>query len=169
MLTVLLLAAAGFYFANIGRTARLYFMTDAELIAVNDSVRHHVDDEVASREDRKIVTALIAVESGGDPGARSPTGAVGLMQLTGPAIADYNAATGQSVTKAALVADPGLNVRVGFWYLRSLETKHGLSRFDALRAFNAGIGTVRRDVFGTASASYAEKILAYAQRLEVLT
>ena len=167
---LLLAGIAGLaWYANAGRLFRMYFMTDAELRKVREATRSWVEYAVSGKEDRRLVTAIVAVESGGNPAAKSPAGAVGLMQITQPALDDYNAARGADYQLSQLAGMPQANVAVGYWYLRTLETRHGLSRFDALRAYNVGIGTVRRDPIGEVGAGYATKVLAYAQRLEVLT
>jgi soluble lytic murein transglycosylase-like protein len=145
---------------------RTYFMTDRDLRDVNTRVMEYVDEVVPSKDDRRIVTAIVAIESAGNVAARSQAGAVGLMQITQPALDDYNDARGTAHRLEALAQSPSLNVRVGYYYLRMLETDHGLDRYDALRAYNVGLGTVRRDVSGEAGGVYAVKVLAYAQRLE---
>lgn len=156
------------WYANAGRILRTYFMTDRDLRNVNDAVRPYVQEIVAPKADRRVVTAIIAIESAGNVAARSPAGAVGLMQITQPALDDYNDARGTAHRLETLTQTPSLNVRVGYYYLRMLETDHGLDRYDALRAYNVGLGTVRRDVTGEAGGNYAVKVLAYAQRLEAI-
>ena len=89
------------------------------------SVRHGVDPA--------LVTAAIAVESAYRPNARSPKGAMGLMQLMPATASQY-----------ALVDpfDPTKNIEAGTRHLRSL-----LERYDvdsALAAYNAGEGSVQR-------------------------
>lgn len=167
-LVLLLMVAGAAWFANAGRIVRMYFMTDNELRKISESTSAWIESEVPSREDRRIVTAIVAIESAGNPTARSPAGAVGLMQITQPALDDYNAVHASQYQLSQLSGMPQANVRVGYWYLRKLELDHGLARFDALRAYNVGIGTVRRDPTNEAGAGYAVKVLAYAQRLEVL-
>lgn len=155
---------------NAGKIVRLYIMTDAELLGIHEKVKEFVTPEIDDREDRTLVTALIAVESGGNSHAISATGAVGLMQIEQPALDDYNDAHETNLRLSALVSVPAINVRVGYWYLKHLEDGYNLSRYDALRAYNVGLGTVRADVTGGAGAGYAVKVTAYAQRLkEVVT
>ena len=96
----------------------------AEIITAA-SVRHGVDPE--------LLYALIEVESTYRPDARSPKGAMGLMQLM-PATARQYA--------VADPFDPTANVEAGTRHLRSL-----LDRYDvdsALAAYNAGEGPVRK-------------------------
>jgi len=84
--------------------------------------------------DPALVHALIAVESGYRPSARSPKGAIGLMQVLPATALRYG------------ISDPGrspeVNLRVGTRYLDDL-----LTRFDddlelALAAYNAGENAV---------------------------
>ena len=89
------------------------------------SVRHGVPSA--------LVYALIEVESAYRPAARSPKGAMGLMQLM-PATAKQYALTDPF--------DPMANIEAGTRHLRSL-----LDRYDvdsALAAYNAGEGPVRK-------------------------
>lgn len=92
-------------------------------------------DRVAAREgvDAKLVRAVIEVESGYRPTARSPKGAMGLMQLT-PATARQYAVSNPY--------DPAANIEAGIRHLKSL-----LARFPtalALAAYNAGDAAVER-------------------------
>ena len=87
------------------------------------------------RLDGLLLAAVVEAESGYDPRAVSPRGALGLMQLMPSTAAHYGA------TEAA---DPRANVRAGARYLRDL-----LRRFDddlelALAAYNAGPAAVAR-------------------------
>ena len=92
-------------------------------------------DRVSAREgvDAKLVRAVIEVESGYRPSARSPKGAMGLMQLM-PATARQYAVTNPY--------DPAANIEAGIKHLKSL-----LARFPpalALAAYNAGDAAVER-------------------------
>jgi len=85
--------------------------------------------------DPRLVDAVIRVESGGDPGAISPKGAMGLMQLM--------------PTRAAALGvrdafDPGESLEGGIRHLRELLTRHGGNVPLALAAYNAGEDAVRR-------------------------
>jgi soluble lytic murein transglycosylase-like protein len=95
----------------------------------------HIIDSVAAREgvDARLVRAVIEVESGFRPDARSPKGAMGLMQLM-PATARRYAVRNPY--------DPSANIEAGTRHLKSL-----LRRFPtavALAAYNAGDAAVER-------------------------
>jgi hypothetical protein len=87
-----------------------------------------------ARIDPLLVLALIQVESGWDPAARSGRGARGLMQLR-------EATLRQELERSGLVSgdphDPVTNVRAGVRYLRRLLDAFGREEV-ALMAYNAG-------------------------------
>ncbi len=93
--------------------------------------------------DPAFVAAVVRCESRFDASAVSPVGAVGLMQImpeTGAWIAEQ---LGISDFKLSWLEQPGLNLRFGTWYLRSLLDRFG-NRSDALRAYNAGPANAER-------------------------
>lgn len=91
--------------------------------------------------DPALLAAVVYTESRFRADARSPAGALGLMQLlpeTGEAIA---LRTGGDRLVVADLFDPELNVRYGSWYLRELLRKYH-DRRTALAAYHAGQGNV---------------------------
>jgi soluble lytic murein transglycosylase-like protein len=83
--------------------------------------------------DARLVRAVIQVESAYQSGARSPKGAMGLMQLMP-----------ETARRYAVVNpfDPAANVEAGTRYLKSLLDRFPLNL--ALAAYNAGEGAVER-------------------------
>ena len=83
--------------------------------------------------DARIVKAVIQVESSFHPRARSPKGAMGLMQLMPDTARQYEARNPY---------DPESNIQAGTKYLGKLLGEFELPL--ALAAYNAGEGAVRR-------------------------
>ena len=110
------------------------YRTTTEAIPQNaesfeDLVREHSQRQSLRPE---LVRAVIQVESGFDPRATSPKGAMGLMQLM------PHTARSLGVLNAY---DPAENIRGGTVYLRQLLDKFGSDHL-ALAAYNAGPGAV---------------------------
>jgi soluble lytic murein transglycosylase-like protein len=108
-------------------------------------VKHHLRE--ASREhgiELELLQALIATESGFDPAAVSPKGAVGLMQIM-PATAErYGVTADRKSPVARKLTDPRTNIRAGALYLRDLIRMFPGQLELALAAYNAGEGAVLR-------------------------
>ncbi len=101
------------------------FDREVEEIIREQAARHGVSE--------RLVKAVVQAESAGNPGAVSPAGAVGLMQL-------------MPGTAKALGVDPHnteQNVDGGIRYLKDMARQFD-SLDDVLAAYNAGPGAVQR-------------------------
>jgi len=83
--------------------------------------------------DPLLVRALIQVESNYQPKARSPRGAMGLMQLMPSTAKEYSVRN---------PFDPRANIEAGIKHLKSLIDRFGVEI--ALAAYNAGEGAVQK-------------------------
>jgi len=82
-----------------------------------------------------LVRAVVQVESAFNPRARSPKGALGLMQLMPATLKQYGVVNAFNPTE---------NVRAGVAYLRALLDRYGNDETLALAAYNAGPAAVDR-------------------------
>lgn len=108
-------------------------------------VKHHLRE--ASHEhgvEIELLQALIATESGFDPQAVSPKGAVGLMQIMPATAQRYGVNADRKAPIAQKLTDPRTNVRTGTRYLRDLIRRYPGQLDLALAAYNAGEGAVQR-------------------------
>jgi hypothetical protein len=106
--------------------------------------------------DPMLVRALIQVESGYRPRARSPRGAMGLMQLMPSTAREYN---------VRHPFEPKANIEAGIMHLKTLIDRFGDDVGLALAAYNAGPGAVEK--FNgippyRETRSYVSRILALA-------
>ncbi len=92
----------------------------------------------------ELLQALIATESGFDPAAVSPKGAVGLMQIMPATAQRYGLAGDAKMPLATKLADPRINIRTGARYLGDLIRMFPGQLELALAAYNAGEGAVQR-------------------------
>jgi soluble lytic murein transglycosylase len=95
------------------------------------------------RLDPPLLAAVIYQESKFDAGARSSSGAIGLMQLLPDTAQGIAARTGGTSFVLEDLYEPEINVRYGAWYLRHLLDKYG-DEATALAAYNAGQTNVDR-------------------------
>lgn len=91
-------------------------INDAWALFTEDAATHYGVDE-------KLISAIISVESGGDPAAVSRSNAVGLMQIkastAGREVYRVQGRHGQPST--AELRDPAKNIDIGVAYLRILQ------------------------------------------------
>ena len=100
---------------------------DVHQLAATAADKHQIDQD--------FIEAVIRAESAGNPRARSPKGAQGLMQLM--------PATARSLDVSDPM-DPAANLDGGARYLGSLVARYDGNLDKALAAYNAGPGAVDR-------------------------
>jgi soluble lytic murein transglycosylase len=91
-----------------------------------------------------LIAGVIRTESKFITEARSPKGALGLMQImpdTGRWIAEQRE---QKNFMIADLTDPDMNIRFGTWYLASLKKEFAGNEVLYLAAYNGGRGNVRQ-------------------------
>jgi soluble lytic murein transglycosylase-like protein len=108
-------------------------------------VRHHVKEAASVHGiDYELLQALIVTESGFDPQAVSPKGAIGLMQVMPATARRYGLSAERRSSVEAQLTDPRTNVRTGARYLSYLIKLFPGQLELALAAYNAGEGAVQR-------------------------
>lgn len=92
--------------------------------------------------DPYLIAAVIRTESKFVAAARSPKGAMGLMQMM-PETAKWVAGqVGQDDFRDAMLNDPETSIRFGAWYLASLRKEFNGNEILVLAAYNGGRGNV---------------------------
>lgn len=109
--------------------ARLRYPLEYEHIVLGHARNYELDPA--------LIAAVIYRESEFDADARSPSGAIGLMQLLPDTAEGIALHTGGSRFRVSDLYDPEINVRYGSFYLRRLLRRYGDERL-ALAAYNAG-------------------------------
>lgn len=102
--------------------------------------------QIAGKQDvdPALVKAVMAVESGFNPGAVSPKGAIGLMQVIPDTGARFGVSADARRTVEQKLADPRTNITAGVRYLRWLMQLFPNNLELVLAAYNAGEGAVQR-------------------------
>jgi soluble lytic murein transglycosylase len=117
---------------------------------------HHLDPA--------LLAAVIYQESRWRAGAKSSSGAIGLMQLTPETARGIAIRTHGSAFHTQDLYNPEINIRYGAWYLDNLFKKYGNERL-VLAAYNAGQGNVDKWRANGQSIQFAET-RAYVAQVE---
>ena len=125
-------------------TARKMARFDDMLVKEAFPIDNSILKSLGKNADPALIHAVIRQESSFDPYAKSPAGAMGLMQLMSGTAKEVAKKLGLKFNQKHLHSQPSLNVRLGQHYLQEL-----LARFDqsipiSLAAYNAGPGNVRK-------------------------
>jgi soluble lytic murein transglycosylase len=147
----LVLAGALVHATKPGWYARMLYPLEYEPI-----VRGHARNY---RLEPALLAAVIYEESRFRADARSPSGAIGLMQLLPETARGIAVRTGGSRFRVDDLLDPEINVRYGSWYLRHLIDKYG-STEKALAAYNGGQGNLDRGVQFEETREYVTDVLS---------
>ena len=109
------------------------------------AVRHHMRDAAKThRIDFELLQALIVAESGFDPLAVSPKGAIGLMQLMPDTAKRFGVNADKSKSVEQKLRDPKTNINAGAKYLRTLINMFPGQMELAIASYNAGEGAVQK-------------------------
>ncbi|MFC4345415.1 lytic transglycosylase domain-containing protein [Cupriavidus numazuensis] len=102
--------------------------------------------QIAGKQDvdPALVKAVMAVESGFNPSAVSPKGAIGLMQVIPDTGARFGVSADARRSVGEKLADPHTNISAGVRYLRWLMELFPDNLELVLAAYNAGEGAVQR-------------------------
>nr|WP_116346702.1 lytic transglycosylase domain-containing protein [Cupriavidus taiwanensis] len=102
--------------------------------------------QIAGKQDvdPALVKAVMAVESGFNPAAVSPKGAIGLMQVIPDTGARFGVSADARRTIEQKLADPRTNITAGVRYLSWLMQQFPDNLELVLAAYNAGEGAVQR-------------------------
>lgn len=122
------------------------FSSSPGLLADLSSLPHEREVQAASEKhgiDPCLVYAVISAESGGQPGACSPAGARGLMQIM-PETGQWCATQmGLRDFSTEQLHDPAVNIDMGCWYLKHLYGEFNGNETAVIAAYNAGLANVK--------------------------
>jgi soluble lytic murein transglycosylase len=152
------LAFAGLHASQPGWWDRLWYPLKYGQIVRGHAVNYNLDPD--------LLAAVIYQESKFRAGAKSKSGAIGLMQLLPDTAKGIAVHTGGTRFEVNDLYNPEINVRYGAWYLRHLLDKYGDER-TALAAYNAGQDNVDRWRRQGRDIAFAET-RAYVKRVEDL-
>ncbi|MDB5839571.1 MAG: Lytic transglycosylase [Herminiimonas sp.] len=124
------------------RPALRQYLSDHPNLKKYEPLLHEAAKEFSL--DPALLKAVMAAESGFNPVAVSPKGAVGLMQLM-PATAErYGLQSDKKKSVAQKLTDPKINIRLGARYLRDLHRMFPNQPHLVLASYNAGEGAVQK-------------------------
>ena len=101
-----------------------------------------------------LLKAVVAAESGFNPDAISPKGAIGLMQVMPATAQRYGVVGDKKKSLEQKLRDPQTNIRLGARYLSELAKMFPGQRDLVIASYNAGEGAVRQ--YKNAIPPYAE-------------
>ena len=111
---------------------KMYYPTKYQDDIVQNAKKNNIDPY--------LVMGLIHQESYYNPNARSPVGAVGLMQLMPPTSREL----ARRLHSSSNAEDPAVNIRLGtFYFLQLVDMFNGATML-AIASYNAGMGNVMR-------------------------
>ena len=163
LLVVILAAATAAAVLYVDRSQPAWYERLRYPLHYSEYVRVHARE---NHLDPALLAAVIYQESKFDTGARSSSGAIGLMQLTPTTARGIAIRTGGSAFRTADLYDPEINIRYGSWYLHDLFLKYKDEKL-VLAAYNAGQGNLDRWLARHQPIEFAET-RAYVQRVEKL-
>lgn len=91
-----------------------------------------------------LLKAIMAAESGFNPAAVSPKGAIGLMQIMPDTAERYGVKSDKKKTVQQKLTDPRTNIRLGAHYLRDLLRLFPLKQDLVIASYNAGENAIKK-------------------------
>ena len=146
---------------TIGLSIGVYFVMSKYVVTpdmVYNLYKDSIDREAKIHQvDTDLICAIIFVESHGNPFAIGSTPDIGLMQITQPALTDYNMWYKSNISLISMF-DPALNIRVGVSYLAWLLDQFNNHYVKAISAYNQGIGKVKSNIYSTDYYNKVQKV-----------
>lgn len=128
--------------AGPGKPALLRYLSQHPNLKKFEPLIKRASDEFSV--DPALLKAIMAAESGFNPEAVSPKGAIGLMQVMPSTAESYGLQADRQQTLEQKLTDPRTNIRLGARYLRDLSRMFPNEQPLVLAAYNAGQGAVQQ-------------------------